>query len=50
MQKLWEPALVVPGPLPAIVEPRWYAIHTRARHEKIVTTQLIDSAVGGGPH
>jgi len=39
-QQLWEPALVVPGPVAAIAEPRWYAIHTRARHEKKVTTQL----------
>jgi transcription antitermination factor NusG len=40
MQQLWGPALAVPGPVAAIAEPRWYAIHTRARHEKIVTTQL----------
>ena len=45
MQQLWEPALRVPSPVAAIAEPRWYAIHTRARHEKKVTTQLQDRGV-----
>jgi transcription antitermination factor NusG len=30
----------VPAPGTASEEPRWYAIHTRARHEKSVTAQL----------
>src|ERR1039458_7093983 len=39
-QQFWEPTLALP-PLGAMVEePRWYAIHTRARHEKSVTAQL----------
>jgi transcription antitermination factor NusG len=40
IQQLWEPAPALP-PLGAVVkEPRWYAVHTRARHEKSVTVQL----------
>jgi transcription antitermination factor NusG len=40
IQRLWEPTLAVPA-LGAVVEqPRWYAVHTRARHEKAVTAQL----------
>jgi transcription antitermination factor NusG len=35
----------VPVPAVAVKEPRWYAIHTRARHEKKVTTQLQDKGV-----
>jgi len=45
LQQLWEPALAVPAPLAAVEELRWYAIHTRARHEKKVTTQLQDKGV-----
>ena len=45
MQQLWEPALAAPSPVAAIAEPRWYAIHTRARHEKKVTTQLQDRGI-----
>ena len=30
----------MPAPGAASEEPRWYAIHTRARHEKAVTAQL----------
>ena len=40
MQQHWEPKLAVPAPRAAGEEPRWYAIHTRARHEKAVTAQL----------
>ena len=39
-QQPWEPTLGVPNLMTAIEEPRWYAIHTRARHEKSVTEQL----------
>ena len=40
IQQLYEPILPVP-PLVAVgEEPRWYAIHTRARHEKSVTAHL----------
>jgi transcription antitermination factor NusG len=35
----------VPVPAVAVEVPRWYAIHTRARHEKKVTTQLQDKGV-----
>jgi transcription antitermination factor NusG len=45
IQQLWEPTLAVPAPVAAIEEPRWYAIHTRARHEKAVTAQLERSGV-----
>jgi len=45
MQQLCEPTLAVPRPAAAVAEPRWYAIHTRARHEKKVTTQLQDKGV-----
>ena len=40
IQQIWEPTLAVPAPGAASEEPRWYAIHTRARHEKAVTAQL----------
>ena len=40
IQQVWEPALAVPLLGAAREEPRWYAIHTRARHEKSVTAQL----------
>jgi transcription antitermination factor NusG len=40
IQQLGEPALAVPALGGAVEEPRWYAIHTRARHEKSVTAQL----------
>jgi transcription antitermination factor NusG len=45
LQQLWEPALAVPLPAAVVAKPRWYAIHTRARHEKKVTTQLQDKGV-----
>ena len=34
----WQPRLAVPAVTPE--SPRWYAIQTRARHEKIVAHQL----------
>ncbi len=40
IQQFWEPTLALPGPAAAVEEPRWYAIRTRARHEKAVTAQL----------
>jgi len=40
IQQPWEPKLTAPVPTAAVEEPRWYAIHTRARHEKTVTTQI----------
>jgi transcription antitermination factor NusG len=40
IQQVWEPALAMPTPATVSEEPRWYAIHTRARHEKSVTAQL----------
>ena len=39
-QLISEPKLVVPALAAVVEEPRWYAIHTRARHEKAVTSQL----------
>jgi len=40
IQQVWEPARAMPTPATVSEEPRWYAIHTRARHEKAVTAQL----------
>ena len=40
IQQVWNPTRVVPTPVTVSEEPRWYAIHTRARHEKAVTAQL----------
>ena len=31
---------VTPDSFPGMCPPRWYAVHTRARHEKIVTMRL----------
>ena len=39
-QKLCEVPLAMPFTAVSREEPRWYAIQTRARHEKIVTKQL----------
>jgi transcription antitermination factor NusG len=44
-QQPWEPALALPVSAPAAGEPRWYAIQTRARHEKMVTLRLQDKGV-----
>jgi transcription antitermination factor NusG len=43
-QQLWQSAPAGP-PLAAVNEPRWYAIHTRARHEKKVTIELQDEGI-----
>jgi transcription antitermination factor NusG len=40
IQQLWESTKAVPTSGAVGEEPRWYAIHTRARHEKSVTAQL----------
>ena len=40
-----QPILAMPTRVTAVEEPRWYAIHTRARYEKKVTTQLQDKGV-----
>ena len=45
IQQFWEPTLAMPAPVAAVEEPRWYAIHTRARHEKSVTAQLQRTGV-----
>ena len=37
--------MVVPASTTAVEEPSWYAIHTRARHEKSVTAQLERTGV-----
>lgn len=44
-QQIWEPALELPASAPAAEEPCWYAIQTRARHEKMVTLRLQDKGV-----
>jgi len=45
LQRLWGPSLAVPVPAAAVGEPRWYAIHTRARCEKKIITQLQDKGI-----
>jgi transcription antitermination factor NusG len=45
LEQIWGQSLAAPVPATAVEEPRWYAIHTRARHEKKVTTQLKDNGV-----
>jgi transcriptional antiterminator NusG len=42
-QQLWQRA--VAGPVAAVNELRWYAIQTRARHEKQVTTHFQDKGI-----
>ena len=44
-QQPWEPKLVLPALRAVVEEPRWYAVHTRARHEKAVTTQIERTGV-----
>ena len=40
---LWQQLVVSP---PVVTDPyRWYAIHTRARHEKMVTTRLQEQGI-----
>jgi len=45
MHQIWEPAITTAPLAAAANELRWYAIHTRARHEKKVTTQLKEKDV-----
>lgn len=45
IQQVLEPTLAVPALGAVVNEPRWYAIHTRARHEKAVTAQLQRTGV-----
>lgn len=33
------------APLPAVDEPRWYALHTRARHERVVEHRLREQGM-----
>jgi transcription antitermination factor NusG len=40
VQQLWPPTLAAPALRAVAEEPRWYALHTRPRHEKSVTEQL----------
>jgi transcription antitermination factor NusG len=40
VQQTWQSTLAVPASATAIEDFRWYAVHTRARHEKAVTAQL----------
>jgi transcription antitermination factor NusG len=41
----WQPTPTMPAPVTAVEEPRWYAIHTRARYEEKITTQLQDKGI-----
>jgi transcription antitermination factor NusG len=43
--QLWEPALAEPALASAVNEPHWYAVRTRAHHEKKATTQLEDRGI-----
>jgi transcription antitermination factor NusG len=44
-QQVWEPARAVTIPAVGVEAPRWYAIHTRARHEKKAALQLQERGV-----
>jgi transcription antitermination factor NusG len=46
-QSPWESLqpLAVPTAITAVEEPKWYAIHTRSRHEKKVAEQLQDRGI-----
>ena len=44
-QQLHEIPLAMPVAAVSLVEPRWYAIHTRARHESKVTGLLLEKGV-----
>ena len=39
-QQFWKSTQALPSLAPTVEEPRWYAVHTRARHEKSATAQL----------
>jgi transcription antitermination factor NusG len=45
IQQPWIPKLTLPAPGTVVEEARWYAVHTRARHEKAVSTQIERSGV-----
>jgi transcription antitermination factor NusG len=45
LQQVWQPTPTTPFPAPAEGEARWYAVQTRARHEKKVTTQLRNKGI-----
>jgi len=45
IQQLWTPLLTAPTLMAGVEQPRWYAIHTRARHEKSVTAHLQRTGV-----
>jgi transcription antitermination factor NusG len=39
-QQFWKSTQALPSLSHTVEEPRWYAVHTRARHEKSATAQL----------
>jgi transcription antitermination factor NusG len=45
VQQLWQPGPNLPTPIAVAKEARWYAVQTRARHEKKVTTQLQNKGI-----
>ncbi len=45
IQQFGESTRAEPGPAATVEESRWYAIHTRAHHEKSVTAQLERTGV-----
>ena len=45
IQQIWEPTEILPSRVAQEKEPRWYAIQTRARHEKMVATQLRNKGI-----
>lgn len=45
LQQIWQPTAIVPSPVAEEVETHWYAVHTRARHEKMVATQLRNKGI-----
>jgi transcription antitermination factor NusG len=45
LPQIWQPTHAVPNPVADEGEARWYAVQTRSRHEKMVTTQLRNKGI-----
>ncbi len=45
LEQIWGPSFNAPTTVPVASEARWYAVQTRARHEKKVTAQLENKSI-----
>jgi transcription antitermination factor NusG len=45
LEQIWQPTLTGPSPVTIAAETRWYAVQTRARHEKKVATQIRNKGI-----